>query len=63
MNFSNISLPKMQKEKLKKIKLYLCHGNVEEVFEKLDDLIGRIKNASRVFKLSKLKTCISNNQQ
>ena len=63
MKFSNISLPKTQKEKLEKVKWYLWHGNIEKAFEKLDDLIGRIKNASRVLKLSKLKTYISNNQQ
>ncbi len=63
MKFNNISLAKTQKEKLEKVRWCLWHGNVEKAFEKLDTLIGKVKNTSKVLKLSKLKNYISNNRQ
>jgi len=62
MKFQNIALPKTQKIKLDKVKWCLWHGNVDKSVEKLDQLIAKIKNSSRLLKLHKLKTYIENNR-
>ena len=63
MKFSNISLSKNQKEKLEKVKWCLWNGNIDKAFEKLDKLIEKIRNTSKVLKLHKLRNYIKNNRQ
>lgn len=61
MKFQNISLPKTQKAILEKVKWCLWHGKIDKALDKLDTLISRVKNTTRLIKLSKLKTYLSNN--
>lgn len=63
MKFSNISLPKAQKDQLEKVKWCLWHGNVDKALDKLSNLTEKVKNTSRNLKLNKLKTYINNNKQ
>ena len=59
MKFQNIALPKTQKAKLDKVKWCLWHGNIDKSLERLELLIAKIKNPSRLLKLRKLKTYIN----
>tara|TARA_B110000977_G_scaffold164219_1_gene210590 strand:- start:12 stop:1352 length:1341 start_codon:yes stop_codon:yes gene_type:complete len=62
MKFQNISLPKTQKKRLERVKWCLWHGNVDKAIDKINPLIDKVKNASRLTKLVKLKNYIVNNK-
>ena len=62
MKFQNISLPKTQKKRLERVKWCLWHGNVDKAIEKINTLIDKVKNASRLTKLVKLRNYIVNNK-
>jgi hypothetical protein len=63
MKFKNIALPKTQKTILEKAKWCLWHGKVDIAVNKLETLIIKIKNPSRINKLSKLKNYLINNKK
>ena len=60
---SEYCIPKTQKAILDKVKWCLWHGNVEKASLKFANLIGRIKKASNLSKVTKLKNYIENNKQ
>ena len=62
MKFQNISLPKTQKKGLEMVKWCLWHGNVDKAIDKINTLIEKVKNISRLAKLTKLKNYIVNNK-
>jgi hypothetical protein len=62
MKFKNIALPKTQKTILEKVKWCLWHGKVDVAIDKLEALIAKIKNPTRITKLSKLKNYLINNK-
>jgi hypothetical protein len=63
MKFKNIALPKTQKIILEKAKWCLWHGKVDTAVDKLETLIAKIKDPTRITKLSKLKNYLINNKK
>lgn len=63
MKFKNIALPKTQKAILEKAKWCLWYGKVDAAVGKLEILITKIKNSTKITKLFKLKNYLINNKK
>jgi hypothetical protein len=63
MKFKNIALPKTQKAILEKAKWCLWHGKADMAADRIETLIAKIKNPTRITKLTKLKNYLVNNKK
>jgi hypothetical protein len=63
MKFKNIALPKTQKTILEKAKWCVWQGKIDSATDRIEKLIAKIKNSTRVAKLTKLKNYLVNNKQ
>jgi len=63
MKFKNIALPKTQRTILEKAQWCLWHGKVDTAVDGIETLIVKIKNPTRITKLSKLKNYLVNNKK